>query len=108
MKPRSIIRWQHRLNREHPTCTERQSLIEEYGWKGGDSGDSGGEKQHDQQIPKPIPLTPTGMLMEGDCTTYPGNLQRLASTSVIPLFTSAVTFPCSMNPTCGVDCSPQG
>src|SRR5882672_9893430 len=24
MKPRSIIRWQHRLKREHPTCTERK------------------------------------------------------------------------------------
>src|SRR4029077_20858629 len=70
MKPRSIIRWQHRLNREHPTCTERQSLIEECGWKGGDSGDSAGKKQHDQQIPKPIPLTPTGLLMEGDYTSY--------------------------------------
>ena len=37
MEERSIIRWQHRLKREHPTCTERsKSLIEECGWKGGD------------------------------------------------------------------------
>ena len=26
------------LNRVHPTCTERQSLNQEYGWKGGDRG----------------------------------------------------------------------
>src|ERR1700687_3604952 len=70
MEPRSIIRWQHRLKREHPTCTERtKALIEECGWKGGDSGDSAGKKQRDQQIPKRIPLTPTGLLMEGDYTT---------------------------------------
>jgi len=25
------------MKREHPTCTERQSLVEECGWKGGDS-----------------------------------------------------------------------
>ncbi len=42
---RSKIRWQHRLKREHPTGTERtESLLEECGWKGGDSGDSAGEK----------------------------------------------------------------
>ncbi len=69
MEPRSINRWQHRLKREHPTCTERtKALIEECGWKGGDSGDSAGKKQRDQQIPKRIPLTPTGLLMEGDYT----------------------------------------
>ena len=40
---RSIDRWQHRLKREHPTCTERtKALIEECGWTGGDSGDSAG------------------------------------------------------------------
>jgi hypothetical protein len=44
MEARSIIRWQHRLKREHPTCAERKSLAEECGWKGGDSGDSAGEK----------------------------------------------------------------
>src|ERR1700686_2608856 len=45
MDGRSKIRWQHRLKREHPTCTERtKSLNEECGWKGGDSGDSAGEK----------------------------------------------------------------
>src|SRR6266849_3612804 len=72
MEPRSIIRWQHRLNREHPTCTERtKALIEECGWKGGDSGDSAGKKQCDQHVPKRIPLTPTGLLMEGDFASYP-------------------------------------
>src|SRR6202049_3130957 len=44
MEERSTNRWQHRLKREHPTCTERESLNEECGWKGGDGGDSGGEK----------------------------------------------------------------
>ena len=38
-------RWQHRLKREHPTCTERsKALSEECGWKGGDSGNSAGKK----------------------------------------------------------------
>jgi hypothetical protein len=43
-KERSLNRWQHRLKREHPTCTERKALIQECGWKGGDSGDSAGRK----------------------------------------------------------------
>ena len=43
---RSTNRWQHRLKREHPTCTERiKSLIEECGWKGGDSGGDSVEKK---------------------------------------------------------------
>jgi hypothetical protein len=41
MEKRSFNRWQHRLKREHPTCTERiDSLIDECGWKGGDSSSS--------------------------------------------------------------------
>jgi hypothetical protein len=37
MEERSTIRWQHRLQREHPTCTERiRTLTEECEWKGGD------------------------------------------------------------------------
>src|SRR6516165_484622 len=45
MDERSPNRWQHRLNREHPTCTGRIKLAHrECGWKGGDSGDSAGEK----------------------------------------------------------------
>ena len=40
------LRWQHRLKREHPTCTERNKIAHlECGWKGGDSGDSAGKKQ---------------------------------------------------------------
>jgi hypothetical protein len=43
---RSTNRWQHRLKREHPTCTERiTSLLEECGWKGGDSGGDSAEKK---------------------------------------------------------------
>src|SRR5579859_5145677 len=44
---RSTIRWQRRpkpLKREQPICTERESLHEECGWKGGASGDSAGEE----------------------------------------------------------------
>jgi hypothetical protein len=44
MEERSTNRWQHRLKREHPTCTERNKIAQrECGWKGGDSGDSAGE-----------------------------------------------------------------
>jgi len=41
---RSIIRWQHRVQRERPTCTERKHRSPECGWKDGVSGDSAGEK----------------------------------------------------------------
>jgi len=37
-EPRALIRWQHLLNQEHPTGTERKSLTQECGWKGGDRG----------------------------------------------------------------------
>jgi len=33
------LRWQHRLKREHPTCTERTIAHQECGWKGGDSAE---------------------------------------------------------------------
>jgi hypothetical protein len=49
----------------------KQSLIEECGRKGGDSGDAARKKQHDQQRPKRIHLTLTGLLMEGDYTLGP-------------------------------------
>jgi hypothetical protein len=68
MEARSIIRWQHRLKREHPTGTERESLIEECGWKGGDSGRLGGEKKLVQRKNNRTHLTPTCLLMEGDYT----------------------------------------
>jgi hypothetical protein len=67
MEERSTIRWQHRLKPEHPTCTERQqSLNEECGWKGGDSGELGGGKNLVQRKQNRTHLTPTGLLMEGD------------------------------------------
>ena len=44
---------------------------------GRDSGNSAGKKQRDQQIPKPIPLTPTGLLMEGDYLTTPAGIPTL-------------------------------
>ena len=61
------------LNREHPTCTELQTLTLECGWKGGNRSSSafqivfssGGEElvPHHRK-----PLTLTGLLMEGLCT----------------------------------------
>jgi hypothetical protein len=56
MEQRSTNRWQHRLKREHPTCTERNKIAQrEYGWKGGDSGDSAGEKTlSNEKTKKPL------------------------------------------------------
>ena len=48
-----------------PNLHRARIAHQECGWKGGDSGDSAGKKQRDLQIPKRIPLTPTGLLMEG-------------------------------------------
>ena len=42
-----------RLQREHPTCTERKSLIEQCGWKGGDSDDSAGENLVQRKTKEP-------------------------------------------------------
>ena len=67
-KQRSTIRWQHRLKREHPTCTERKPLNKECGWKGGDSSNSAGRKNIVQRKNKRTHLTPTGLLMEGVST----------------------------------------
>jgi hypothetical protein len=62
---RSIIRWQHRLNRERPTCTERMnrsSRVRMEAWRqrplGGTTSPETGTN----------PLTPTALLMEGDST----------------------------------------
>ena len=42
---RATNRWQHRLKRERPTCTERNEIApRECGWKHGDSGHSAGEQ----------------------------------------------------------------
>jgi len=72
---RSITRWQHLLNRVHPTCTERPSLNKECGWKGGDrSGlaqgqEFTGRKEKNKNIltrkKEKTYLTLTGLLMEG-------------------------------------------
>jgi len=45
-----------------------ESLSKECGWKGGDSGGSDRNKERDNQRPKRIDLTPTGLLMEGHFT----------------------------------------
>jgi hypothetical protein len=42
-----------------------QSLLEECGWKGGDSGDSAKRKNFVQRRNHKTYLTPTGLLMEG-------------------------------------------
>ena len=73
MDERSKIRWQHRLKREHPTGTERRSLLEECGWKGGDSGLLGARENLCPTKNKKTHLTPTGLLMEGDSAQ---NLRR--------------------------------
>ena len=56
---RSTIRWQHRLKREHPTCTERNKIAHrECGWKGGDSvgrAAENGKKRIGQDIAKRRP-----------------------------------------------------
>jgi hypothetical protein len=44
-----------------------QSLIEECGWKGGDSGDSAAKKKVANKNTR-TDLTSTGLLMEGDYT----------------------------------------
>ena len=63
-------RWQHRLKRERPTCTERNQSLLECGWKHGDSGHSAGEKPCPPKKHRTY-LTPTGLLMEGDYTNNP-------------------------------------
>src|SRR5580704_16092545 len=55
---RSTNRCQHRLKREHPTRTERKSLIEGCGWQGGDGCYSAGRRSYHhppgpaKQVPK--------------------------------------------------------
>jgi hypothetical protein len=62
MEPRSTIRWQHRLKREHPTCTERIN-------RSSKSADgrvaTRREKRLAQRKNKRMHLTPTGPLREG-------------------------------------------
>jgi len=70
-KTRSSNRWQHRLKREHPTCTERQWLTKECGWKGGDSGNLA-EEDLASEMEKNC-LTPAGLLMEGHIARNQGS-----------------------------------
>ena len=69
MEARSTNRWQHRLKRERPTCTERIRIApRECGWKHGVSGRLGERNPNDTPRRSRIDLTPTGPLMEGDYT----------------------------------------
>ena len=54
------------MNREHPTGTERKSLTQECGWKGGDRGGLA-ERGKREKIygESKKPLTGIGLLMEG-------------------------------------------
>jgi len=64
---RSTIRWQHRLKRERPTCTERnrKSRVRMEGWTAARR-----RKNHVQRKNKGTHLTPAGLLMESDYTSY--------------------------------------
>src|SRR5690348_4374545 len=64
------------MNREHPSCTERQSLTQECGWKDGDRGgfsegqELTGKKRRtktslQERKKRKTHLTHTGLLMEG-------------------------------------------
>ena len=54
------------MNREHPTGTERTSLTEECGWKGGDRGGlAEWEKKEKTHVESKTLLTGIGLLMEG-------------------------------------------
>jgi hypothetical protein len=75
-RERGRLPGQHLLNRVDPTCTERQSLNKECGWKGGDrSGLAEGQelterKKKNKNIltrkkNRKTHLTHTGLLMEG-------------------------------------------
>ena len=62
----TLTSWQHRLNQEHPKCTERKSLTKECGWKGGDRGGLA-ERDKCKKLWKEQKklLTGIGLLMEG-------------------------------------------
>jgi hypothetical protein len=65
MHERSIIRWQHRLKRERPTCTERTKSLTRVRMEGWRQWLTRPEKKLVQQKNNRIHLTPTGFLMEG-------------------------------------------
>jgi hypothetical protein len=58
------------VNENAQFCTERKTIAhEECGWKDGDSGELGIERNFVQQKPR-IDLTPTGLLMEAIAQVY--------------------------------------
>src|SRR5580765_7381521 len=71
------MRWQHRLKRERPTCTERNESLLESADGSMATVATRREKNFCQrnksrtQYEPTIPLTPTGLLMEGDFTQNP-------------------------------------
>src|ERR1017187_2823473 len=80
MDGRSKIRWQHRLKREHPTCTERTNRsLKSADGRVATVATRRGRKNLVQRKNKRTHLTPTGLLMEGDYTQNPavGEMARL-------------------------------
>ena len=71
MDERSIIRWQHRLKREHPTCTERTKSLNKSADGRVATVATRWEKNIVQRKNSKTHLTPTGLLMEGDYTQSP-------------------------------------
>ena len=74
---RSLIRWQHRLKRERPTCTERNdrsSKVQMEAWRQWRAGEKKKLVEHNE---KRIDLTPTGLLMEGDFTQNQSVMSRV-------------------------------
>jgi hypothetical protein len=68
--------------REHPTCTERrQSLNEECGWKGGDSGSSAGEK--------PCPTKKRKNPLDSDRPSHGRRLHSLRISVPVPVYPPA-------------------
>jgi hypothetical protein len=66
------------MNREHPTGTERKSLTQECGWKGGDIGglaerkrDRKKKEQKNSYREREKLLTAAGLLMEGPTCLAP-------------------------------------
>jgi hypothetical protein len=78
------------MNRVHPTCTERPSLNQECGWKGGDRGGlAPGNHLEKEEIKKKKEkkrkekkrLTLTGLLMEGLRSDLPDANESFATLS---------------------------
>ena len=69
-KERSTNRWQHRLQRERPTCTERKDRSLRVRMEGWRQWRLGREKKLSQRKGERTDLTPTGLLMEGFRVTF--------------------------------------